>query len=749
MSTLYELLPVILKRRDAEQGYPLQQLLAVVNEQVDVVREDMDQLYANWFIETCQDWVVPYIGDLVAYEPVHEAGQPGGAATAEGRLRNRFLIPRRAVANAVRDRRRKGTLAILEELARDVADWPGRAVEFYKLLAWDQHVNHRRLKRGGTVDMRKGDALDNVDGPFDQAAHTVDVRRIDSNHRLGRFNIPSVGLCVWRLKSYSVTQTPGYCLEEVGPQCYTLSVLGNDTHLCNKPQPEPESAHIADELNLPVPIRLRAFAQPVIVDGKYDHSEASTDYYAVSEDDTRSLAIWAPDWPKKGAPQPIPASIIVPADLTDWLYRAQRGTVAVDPVRGRIVFPTGQLPKKGVRVSYRYGFSADMGGGEYRRTLSSPLGHKLYRVGENEDYTTILGALVAWMAERADHPTAVVEIQESGVYTESLNLELLAGESLQIRGASGVRPVLRLLDLQADMPDAFSVTGAAGSRFALDGFIVTGRGLKVYGPDPAAPVVVTGTHAAGPVPAQNPEGLCEVILRHCTLVPGWGLQNNCDPKHPNEASLELENTQAKIEIEHCIIGSIYVVADEVKLDPVCVRIRDSVVDATSEDRIAIGAQTLPAAFARVSVLRSTIFGQVQTHAIDLAENSIFMSNVVVARRQVGCVRFCYVPPGSRTPRRYHCQPDLAVQALGKNPPADAVALVQEQMVPLFMSSRYGYATYAQLALECAPEILRGADDESELGAFHDLFQSQRAANLRVRLDEFTPAGMEAGILFAN
>lgn len=71
------------------------------------------------------------------------------------------------------------------------------------------------------------------------------------------------------------------------------------------------------------------------------------------------------------------------------------------------------------------------------------------------------------------------------------------------------------------------------------------------------------------------------------------------------------------------------------------------------------------------------------------------------------------------------------------------------MVPLFMSRRYGHATYAQLSLECAPEILRGADDESEMGAFHDLFQPQRAANLRVRLDEFIPAGMEAGILFAN
>jgi hypothetical protein len=36
-----------------------------------------------------------------------------------------------------------------------------------------------------------------------------------------------------------------------------------------------------------------------------------------------------------------------------------------------------------------------------------------------------------------------------------------------------------------------------------------------------------------------------------------------------------------------------------------------------------------------------------------------------------------------------------------------------------------------------------------MGAFHDLFQPQREANLRVRLQEFTPAGMEADIVFAN
>jgi hypothetical protein len=36
-----------------------------------------------------------------------------------------------------------------------------------------------------------------------------------------------------------------------------------------------------------------------------------------------------------------------------------------------------------------------------------------------------------------------------------------------------------------------------------------------------------------------------------------------------------------------------------------------------------------------------------------------------------------------------------------------------------------------------------------MGAFHDLYQPQRESNLRARLDEYTPAGMTAGILFAS
>ena len=138
---LYNLLPTVYRSRDAERGYPLQALLRVMTEQANVVEDDITQLYENWFIETCEDWVVPYIGDLIGWRQVHEAGEPGGAGTARGLARNKILIPRRELANTIHFRHRKGTLALLEELANAVAGWPARAVEFFTLLGWTQNLN--------------------------------------------------------------------------------------------------------------------------------------------------------------------------------------------------------------------------------------------------------------------------------------------------------------------------------------------------------------------------------------------------------------------------------------------------------------------------------------------------------------------------------------------------------------------------------------------------------------------------------
>jgi hypothetical protein len=707
---LFELLPVLYQQRDALKEYPLRALLQVIAEQVNVVEADMNQLYENWFIETSQDWVVPYIGDLVGYRIAHEAGQPGDLSQPQEQLRHKILIPRRDVANTIRYRRRKGTLALLELLAQDVAGWPARAVEFYKLLGVAQAINHLRLDRGYTVDLRQGNALDCLNGPFDELAHTVDVCRINSHRTTGWHNIPSLGLFVWRLRAYSVTRTPAYCLEQIGPHCYTFSVLGNDTPLYTHPQPETEPTNIAGELNLPTPIRRRALETNL------------TDYYGTE----KSLQIWLGQ--KGGRRKLVPAEDIIVADLSGWQYRTPRGKVAVDPVLGRIAFPPRQLPKQGVWVSYYYGFSADVGGGEYKRTPTQPVEASIYKVGEGETYMRINDALAQW---QMDEPAVgVIEITDSGVYVEQINIDLGKDQRLQIQAANHTRPVIRLLNWQTELPDYINVRGRRGSHFTLDGLLITGRGLHITGK------------------------VNDVIVRHCTLVPGWRIGPDCEPQRATEPSLELVNTPARIVVSHSIIGSIQVTEDEVKTDPIPITINDSVLDATSMEREALGAPEWPMAHAILTIRRSTVFGYMQTHAIDLAENSIFMGHIKVGRRQRGCMRFCYVVPDSRTPRRYNCQPDLVERVVETDfPPGDerenARKCERLRVRPRFNSTRYGMPTYCQLALDCAEEITEGADDESEMGVFHHLYQPQRVANLRARLEEYTPAGMDAGIIYAS
>ena len=717
---LYALLPAIHRMRDADRGYPLKALLRVIAEQVNVVEDDITRLYDNEFIETADDWVVPYIGDLIGYRPVAEAGRPADRPGCEGA---RMLVPRREVANTIGYRRRKGTLALLEQLANDIGGWPARAVEFFKLLGWTQNLQHLHLDRHRTADLRHMDALDLLDGPFDRITHSVDLRRIDSQRTRGRYNVPSVGVFVWRLRSYPITATPACCVEESGPHCFTFSVLGQDAPLYVKPQPERDPTHIAEELNLPVPIRRVAFEAHL------------GDYVGVGA----SLSVRVDGWAGHAGSEPVPVEQLLAADLSDWHYVPPPNRIAIDPVLGRLAFPPSQLPKKSVRVSYHCGFSADIGGGEYARPMLEPAGaFTLYRIGENEPYQRVAQALAQWQQDQPRH--AVIEFAASGVWVEPISIVLADHQTLQLRAADRARPVLRLIDWQTDLPDALTVTLGEGSRVTLDGLLVTGRPVQVLGAPAGEGVPVCGA---------------EVVIRHSTLVPGWGIDCDCEPRRPAEPGLALSNVRARVRIEHSIVGAIQVHEDEVRQDPIALCISDSIVDATAPERQAIGAPGETWAHAALTIRRCTVFGIVDVHAMPLAENSLFSGCVNVARRQIGCMRYCWVPTDCRTPRRYRCQPDDVIAAVKARLPDDAAKQASEiaaetlRVEPQFNARRYGRPDYAQLAPGCAVEITRGADDESEMGVFHDLYQPQREANLRTRLAEYTPAGMNVGIVFAS
>ena len=669
LTDIYALLPAVYRNRDAEEGGPLRELLAVIAEQAAVLEEDLAQLYDDQFIETCAEWVVPYIGDLVG-------------------ARNLFVWPgaefsnRAQVANTLSYRRRKGTAAVVEQLARDVTGWPANAVEFFRLLATTQYMNHLRPENVVTPSLRRGDALARAGAPFDPLPRTADVRRIET--RGGRYNIPNVGIFLWRVGSYPLTDAPAYRL---GERRYLFHPAGLTTALYNRPEVEREITHMAEPENVPAPITRRRLAQDL----------AAPRPLLYGPDRSINLRIGGVD---------VPPGQVVACDLSDyeggWGHPSVKTRHAIDPVLGRLRVKQGTPAGADVRVTFRYGFSAEMGGGEYGRASSFKGKGRTVKVPAQS------GSVKNALSLVRDGDS--VEIEDNRNYVEELTTRIPAQAQIEVRAADERRPALAL-------SGDWRVRGGADSALTLNGLFVLSGALVV------------------PRSSQNDLGVLR--LRHCTLLPGPSPALPGVWARPRAPRLVVEESDVSVEIDRCIVGAIRAV------EAAKVRITNSIIDAGSAEEFAYAADDAGRAGASLVVENSTIIGRV--HAVTLeASNTIFLAGgggaagppVRAARKQQGCVRFSYVPPGSQVPRRYQCQPEQGATDAGG-------------VRPLFTSLVYGEPGYCQLSPRCPEEIRRGADDEAEMGAFHDLYQPQREANLRARLEEYLRFGLEAGIFYAS
>ncbi len=706
LDTLYGLLPAVYRIRDAREGEPLRALLAVIAEQVTVLEEDLAQLYDDQFIETCAPWAVPYIGDLLGVRGLYELGDAAIAPNVRKALRQRAQV-----ANTIAYRRRKGTAALLEQLAYDTTGWRARVVEFFQLLATTQHMNHLRGDHPVTVNLRDTGKLHALNTPFDCLAHSAEVRNIAS--RRGKYNIPNVGIFLWRLQPYSLTDSPAFPVDKVAGR-YTFSPLGNPVQLFTRPETETRSEHLADPINVPMPI-----LRYLVCGNKLEN------YYG--QDKSFSVLV-------KG--QEIARSQIRVCDLSDdakgdWRHTPGSGTVAVDTEQGRIAF--ADAPDGDVRVTFHYGFSSDMGGGEYER--SDTFDERLAVVKSVTMPDRIQDALAVVASGGA------VEVRDSGVYQEELAIDAHVGARIELRAANGVRPALILTK-------EMTIRGAKDAEVTLSGLLIAGATVRAGGE------------------------LRLLRLVHCTLVPGLKLSAKGDPEQAVTPSLIVESPNTLVEIDRCIVGGFHV-ADGAGLllaHDARVRITNSIVDATDATGVAYAGLDGVGPGAPLRVENSTFIGRVHTALLPLACNSIFLAAadscgpwqaaIRVDRQQEGCVRFCYVPWQVQVPRRYHCQPDRAAAvavaaALKVNsslPAAEQDAIVQEvrsRVVPQFNSVSYGQHDYCQLGQASPVEIRQGADDGAEMGAFHNLYQPQREANLLVRLPEYLRFGLEAGVFYVT
>jgi hypothetical protein len=705
---LYKLLPAVYRIRDAEQGEPLRALLALISEEMNGVEADISGLYENWFIETADEWVVPYIGDLLGVR---------GLST----ITSTAFSQRRYVANTLFYRRRKGTAYILEQLAKDVTGWPAHVVEFFEVLDWTQNVNHIRLFNT-TPDLRATNSLNLIDKPFDSLPHTVDVRHI--NTRRGKHNIPNIGLFLWRLQNYPLEKATAR-QSEIASCGWHFSPLGNPAPLFNFPLGEGAT----DEQTVPAPIRqvdflfdLKTYSDKFASD---PNAPANSRYFGPA----RSVYIEKDNVPVK-------TKDVAYLDLKNWSRPPTGKKVAVDVELGRMTFAAGQEPALGVTVWYNYGFSADIGGGPYeRRERLTEITASILEipVGPGKPDTTLSAALVRWV--NAGKTDAVIRIYDSATYDANLTIDLPSKGWLVIDADNGQRPVLIAADpLKVNAPTGGGVTAEDAAGLTLSGLVVEGY--------------------------LDLSGKLTLTITDSTLVPGRALDEDGFPQEADEAGLVVTGTDVtdlNIIITRSIVGAIEMPAECQSLV-----IRDSVVDASAESgsqvsaRAAIAADKNAASPGPVTTLeRVTVFGEVYVKILKLASEVVFTSAVLAERRQEGCVRFSVVsdPDESLTPRRYQCQPDLAIakkeKELGRSLLADEHDQLVMRLRPQFTSRHYGQPAYAQLSTACADEIKTGAEDGSEMGVFCMLQQPQREANLRTALDEYLRFGLEAGIFLVT
>jgi len=736
---LYRLLPEIYRSRDVDQGEPLRALLRIVQGQSDLLEADIRQLWDDFFVETCEPWVIPYIGDLVGTLPLFDAGRVEEGRTAEELffdLRGPRLTPevalrnRADVAKTIYYRRRKGTLPMLEELARDVTGWGAHAAEMFARLGWTQCVrNHVRPDAFRTPDLRNPAALDLLDGPFDTAAHTVDVRPISQLE--GWYGIRNVAFFLWRLRSYAVERSAARRVGAPGDFRYHVSPLGNPAPLFTRWRREGDEAGLATELHVPGPIRPAAFYEnPGNFYGLFDILPGPDGQAPVPDS---SLMIFS-------AGTPVPVEKIRCADLSTWPLSppADPDVVAVDVRLGRIAFGANWVPPalKGADVFYHYGFSADLGGGPYPRgawQVKRPLAEQVLRVDQSGvtpgSFTTINAALTAWV--NGGRKKAILSILDSRTYDEAITIEPADGGFLAIEAADGQRPHLKTGELKIT---GFHPKGA-----------VTFSGLLIEG----------WLHVTG--------SLGKLRLLHSTLVPGRGLDGDGLPLSTYESLIaesgpgpdgKERNDELRVEIAFSITGPLRVPRLSTGL-----WVLDSIVDGLGTPAVAAPGGADPAAPAWLE--RSTFLGAVHVQELPFASEAIFTGPAVAERRQEGCVRFSYLPEGSQVPRRYRCQPDLEIQArteAAEEAKGAALSLTERNalraevsgwLAPSFTSARYGQPAYAQLHLSCPRQIAAGAADGSEMGAFCHLKQPQREANLRLRLEEYLPFGLEPGFVYAT
>lgn len=805
--TLYERLPELYRQRDEAQtpAHALRAFVGALDSVFQALAARVGAQYDDLFIETCDDWLIAYLADLVGTS--HLQGAP--------------WTLRADVARTVKHRRRKGTLGAVESQVHTLSGWAVHAIELRERLAWNQPLNHLRPDvgggapfgtdpyrdiarpiRGGTATLRSPAWLSFVGTPFDPFARTVDLRpplsQLDLPVGRNAPNLPNVGVFVWRLADVQTPVARPSPPLAPWPQVVAMPAVPGTARFAVRfalhPQGEPmvlfnrhryeadaEPPHLAsiDGVPGPMPMARLTTGTPAGRPEAYVQVVTAFDEPA---DDAPGLVLHLPAVPFAGV-----AWTFRGAELCAW----EQGLapplrpfeIAIDPEHGRIVFGVGGASAAafadplvaGLRVSATTGAVAaqavDGGVGALplpRRFEPLPAG--AVRIAVDGSTVTLADALANLPArtqplvvEIVNNDTHVLDLSAvpgigvvGGVFSLRLPVPQAGAAGahpwpLTIRAASGERPVIRLVQPLRIRPGQIGADDLqALQNVRLQGLVLTRDAAFPAGEALIAQAVVNRLELDG-----------------CTLDPGGALRLDGSPtgsRTPLSTAIRLTADRGltpaqqaafeqtpEILLRHCVAGAIAMDSNHRLGLVACIVDAGAGVDAAAP-ALAIGAASgnvyetwsAPLAFDGVTVL-----GRTRT------ERTRGQGGIFVHRFEVHDNQDSHVGPSFSVRQQGNGPDDVLAQLVHAGScirlswfaaetnrlPQHVGCLFAPDARLRFTAERFGAPAYAQLAFDADRRLHDEGPDADQMGAHGFLRTTQRWKNVGIRLREFAPVGL--------
>jgi hypothetical protein len=166
-------------------------------------------------------------------------------------------------------------------------------------------------------------------------------------------------------------------------------------------------------------------------------------------------------------------------------------------------------------------------------------------------------------------------------------------------------------------------------------------------------------------------------------------------------------------VDACITGPISIRGGGVVEE---LTIRDSIIQS-----VEAGTPALQFDLGTAKLERTSVFGDVALHRL-FATETLIAGTATVTDTQNGCFRFSAAIKGSRVPQPYE-------------------SYFFTETNHWFTSRRFGHPGFGQLSETAPDELKRGAENQSEIGAFSSLINPIKLDSLKVKVEEYMPFGL--------